>query len=194
MLKGVKAAGHEEQRKTQFASFQEEPLHKSWGVRSCLNNRYGEISYNPQELKDHMDLAEVVYFKSGTPGPCTKGNVWAKSRETHAQYPHHAFKAAIMTHAVSHWTHPLVKYIPNLYRQLFKNDTVTVLRQSSHWPAIHYKAQGTRQNESPVLQSLKKEQASAAVCSLTRQLAESLSKSSGRIEHDAELSKLSAHG
>lgn len=194
MSKGVEAAGHEELRKIQLVSSLEEPSQNSWGVRSCLSGCSGETNCNPQELKVQTKLAEVVYFKSGAPGPHTKGNVWEKPRRTHAQYPHHAFKAAIMTHAVSQWTHPPVQYIPSLHGRPSKYETVTVLRQSSHWPAIHHKAQRTRQNRFPVLQSLKKEHPSAAVCSLTRQLAESLSRSSGRIEHDAQLSKLSAHG
>lgn len=100
MLKSVEAAGHEELRKIQRVSLLEEPLQNSRSVRSCLNGPWVETNYNP--LKDQTDLAEVVYFKSGAPDPHTKGKVWEKSRGTHAQYPHHAVKAAIMTQAVSH--------------------------------------------------------------------------------------------
>lgn len=71
-------------------------------MKSCPNGPCGETNYNPRELKDQKDLTVVVNFKSGAPGPHAKGIVGEKSRGAHAQYPRHAVKVAIMTHAVFH--------------------------------------------------------------------------------------------
>lgn len=76
MWKGVEAAGHEEQGKNPTFFFPlEEPVQQSRCVKSCLNDACGETNYNPQELKDQRDLAEVAYFKSGAPSPHAKGIV-----------------------------------------------------------------------------------------------------------------------
>lgn len=146
MSKGVEAAGHEKLRKIQLVSYQKEPLRNCRDVRNCLNGPRGETHYNPQELKDQTDLA-VVHFKSGSPGAHRKRIVWEKFRATHAQYPHHDFKAAIITHAVSH-TELILQYSV-IQVSTGSHPSIRQLQcwdKSSHWPAVHHKAWSTRQN------------------------------------------------
>lgn len=152
MSKGVEAAGHEKLRKINLFCFWKSLLQNSRGVRNCLNGLCGETHYDPQELKDQTDLAVVVYFESGSPGTHTNGIVWEKFRATHAQYPHHTVKAEIITHAVSHTVLILQYNVIQVYTG--SHPSIRQLQcwdKSSHWLAIHQKAQSMRQNGFPVL-------------------------------------------